>query len=252
MIIYFSGTGNSKYVAEKIAYHIGDEILSVSDRLKTRTYEKIYSDKPIVIVAPIYAWRIPKVMEDYIKTCGLYENKNVHFIVTTCGTSGNASKYARIFCEQLNCTFMGLTTIHMAGSYIAFMESPTKADSILRIQRAQPIISDCARYIKENQKFPQEHITSFGRFMSYFANPFFYRHSIGKRGFYTTDACIGCKKCEKVCMLNNVKVEKGKPVWGDECTHCMACICRCPKEAIEYRKRSQGRMRYYLEKVVDE
>ena len=36
------------------------------------------------------------------------------------------------------------------------------------------------------------------------------------------------------CPLNNIRLENGKPVWGKHCTHCMACICDCPKEAIEY------------------
>ncbi len=31
---------------------------------------------------------------------------------------------------------------------------------------------------------------------------------------------------------------------GDACTHCMACICGCPAEAIEYGSRSRGKARY--------
>lgn len=40
--------------------------------------------------------------------------------------------------------------------------------------------------------------------------------------------------------LNNIRLENGKPVWGKHCTHCMACICDCPKEAIEYGKRAKA------------
>ena len=59
-----------------------------------------------------------------------------------------------------------------------------------------------------------------------------------------TDACIGCGKCERVCVLKNISIREGRPIWGEECTHCMACICGCPTEAIEYGKRSQGKPRY--------
>lgn len=62
--------------------------------------------------------------------------------------------------------------------------------------------------------------------------------------FYATDACIGCGKCTKVCPLNNVNLRDRKPVWGNQCTHCMACICKCPEEAIEYGKKSKGKPRY--------
>ena len=43
---------------------------------------------------------------------------------------------------------------------------------------------------------------------------------------------------------NNVSLKDGKLLWGDQCTHCMACICKCPKEAIEYGNRSKGKPRY--------
>ena len=56
--------------------------------------------------------------------------------------------------------------------------------------------------------------------------------------------CTGCGKCERACALNNIRITEGKPAWGKECTHCMACICGCPAHAIEYGKRSIGKVRY--------
>ncbi len=47
--------------------------------------------------------------------------------------------------------------------------------------------------------------------------------------------------------MNNIRMENGKPVWGQACTHCMACICYCPTEAIEYGKKSVGKPRYHFE-----
>ena len=48
--------------------------------------------------------------------------------------------------------------------------------------------------------------------------------------------------------MNNVTIKDGKPVWGRNCTHCMACICYCPKDsAIEYGKKSVGQPRYHFE-----
>ena len=57
-------------------------------------------------------------------------------------------------------------------------------------------------------------------------------------------ACIGCGKCAKLCPLNNIMLKDGKPVWGDECTHCMACIGNCPTEAIEYGSITQKKEKY--------
>ena len=59
--------------------------------------------------------------------------------------------------------------------------------------------------------------------------------------------CIGCGQCAKRCPMNNVAIKDGKPVWGRNCTHCMACICYCPVSAIEYGKKSVGQPRYHFE-----
>ena len=47
--------------------------------------------------------------------------------------------------------------------------------------------------------------------------------------------------------MNNITLRGGRPVWGKACTHCMACICYCPAEAIEYGKKSRGKPRYRFE-----
>ncbi|WP_334304421.1 hypothetical protein [Paraclostridium sordellii] len=53
-------------------------------------------------------------------------------------------------------------------------------------------------------------------------------------------------KCEALYPLNNINLKNQKPVWGNNCTHCMACICSCPTEAIEYKNNTQNKERYYL------
>ena len=78
-------------------------------------------------------------------------------------------------------------------------------------------------------------------------NPIFYKCFVKADAFTASDACIGCGQCVKRCPMNNVPLEDGKPVWGKNCTHCMACICYCPKEAIEYGKKSVGQPRYHFE-----
>ena len=47
----------------------------------------------------------------------------------------------------------------------------------------------------------------------------------------------------------NIKLKDGKPVWGSECTQCMACICKCPVSAIEYGKATIGKARYLCPKA---
>lgn len=68
MILYFSGTGNSRYVARKIAQELNDELISLNQLIKEeKTDELISADKPFIFVCPTYAWRLPIVVTDFIK-----------------------------------------------------------------------------------------------------------------------------------------------------------------------------------------
>lgn len=75
-------------------------------------------------------------------------------------------------------------------------------------------------------------------------NTLFYRFNMQPKKFTVSDVCVSCGKCEKVCPLGNIRMENGRPVWGEHCTHCMACISGCPAEAIEYGKSTRGKARY--------
>ena len=65
MILYFTGTGNSLYIAKKLSAALQDELLCINDRIKKNDVTPVESHKPLVFVLPTYAWRIPKVVEEY-------------------------------------------------------------------------------------------------------------------------------------------------------------------------------------------
>ena len=62
MILYFSGTGNSKYVAERIADALGDALVNLNDRIKASDTSLVETGERVIIVTPTYAWRIPRVV----------------------------------------------------------------------------------------------------------------------------------------------------------------------------------------------
>lgn len=44
--------------------------------------------------------------------------------------------------------------------------------------------------------------------------------------------CAGCGGCASICPTRNIRLEKGRPVFGWECIMCMRCIYLCPSRAI--------------------
>ena len=122
MILYFTGTGNSKFAAEYIGSVIGEEPVSINEWMKKGECPEFHSDSPYIITAPVYAWRMPHVVEDFLKRCSFSGSRDMYFVLT-CGDSiGNAGAYAEKLCEEKGMRYRGMADIAMPENYI------TKAD----------------------------------------------------------------------------------------------------------------------------
>ena len=247
MILFFSGTGNSNYVAKRIADALGDALVNLNDRIKSGDTSSVETGERVIIVTPTYAWRIPRVVRDWLRKTELRGAKQVWFVMTCGSEIGNANKYNRDLCAEKAISCMGTAQIVMPENYIAMFSAPHADKARQIVAQAEPSIDRAIAAIQRNQSFAPTRNNLYDRFMSGPVNPIFYKFFVKADAFAASGACIGCGQCAKRCPMNNVTLKDGKPVWGRNCTHCMACICYCPKEAIEYGKKSVGQPRYHFE-----
>ena len=85
--VYFSGTGNTKYVLNLFLKNLG-QTYSISSIEDKDTLEKIKKNKDIVIAHPIHYSCIPKIFRDFLdNNIELFRDKNI-FIITTMGLFG--------------------------------------------------------------------------------------------------------------------------------------------------------------------
>lgn len=247
MVLYFSGTGNSKYIAQKIANALDDELLDLNDRIKRADFSKITAQNRFVFVTPTYAWRMPRIVSDFVENIRFEGAKRAWFVLDCGGEIGNAGKYLEKLCDKLSLEYMGVAEIVMPENYIALFNAPEPDKAQEIIGKAEPKIEKAIEYIKRGMRFEKPRNNVYDRFMSACVNPIFFKFIVKADAFYATDKCVGCGLCEKLCPLNNIEIVDGKPEWGKNCTHCMACINHCPAQAIEYGKKSKGKPRYHLD-----
>ncbi len=244
MIIYFTGTGNSRYLADILATQLGDSALDASRLIRSGEHPDFESDKPYVFVSPVYAWRLPRLFEKWLRTCSFAGNKQAYFILNCGSEIGAAGNYIEKLCKQTKLVFMGTAEVVMPDNYIVMFDASAKEEAEGIIDKAREQMLRIAEQIETQAKFDRVKSTLLGHIYSSIVNPCFYTFYIRTSKFYATDACINCGKCTNACMLNNISLKNGKPVWGKDCTHCMACISGCPVEAIEYGRNTKGRRRY--------
>nr|WP_278184419.1 EFR1 family ferrodoxin [Clostridium cellulovorans] len=67
---------------------------------------------------------------------------------------------------------------------------------------------------------------------------------LSDKDFWINDNCNGCKLCEKICPVKNIRSNTDKPVWKHNCEQCTACIQYCPRQAIQWGKKTSKRKSY--------
>lgn len=248
MIFYFSGTGNSLYVAKCIAKAQKEELISISKEMNLNKEIYEYTLKPyekIIFVFPIYAWAPPKMVLEFINKIKL-NNYNGNYIssVATCGKNiGNAMELLN---KKLNRKGVNLSSgfsVVMPNNYMIAGDVYTKEENEKIINDSQPILENINKILSNSEKgiFNVEK-GSMPKITTFVINPLF-NSAINTKKFYVNDDCIGCKICEKVCNNKCIKVDK-TPVWGEDCSQCLACINYCPKKAIQYGKATINKGRY--------
>ena len=249
MILCFSGTGNSRYIAERIAEALQDEVTDLNAKIKAHDNSPLQTRRDVIVVAPTYAWRIPRIVSAWLSQTELTGAERIWFVMDCGGEIGNADKYNRRLAMQKHLSHMGTAQIIMPENYIAMFNAPQVCEAKKIVNKAEPEIMEVITRIQAGQAFAATRNRLYDRFMSGPVNPVFYRFFVKADAFRADDACISCGQCVKRCPMNNISLKEGKPVWGKECTHCMACICYCPAEAIEYGKKSVGKPRYHFEQL---
>lgn len=140
----------------------------------------------------------------------------------------------------------GHAEFKMPRNYVASDDYPMleKPEVEERITNSYNQLQQVATDILAGNKLTARHVFLFETLITVPFNPIWCKFKLTAKDFYAEEACMGCGKCEKLCPLNNIKLVDKKPVWGNQCTHCMACISNCPVNAIQYGNITQEKEPY--------
>lgn len=252
MIFYFSGTGNSKWVAQTITQSFTDKLVAIGDYYQKNNDQQavlsLEKDEKIGFVFPVHSWGTPPIVKQFIQKLQ-FENfdNNLIYCVFTCGNiCGNADKMFLEALQQKNWKCHHIYSVQMPNNYISmpgFGIDPVEVqkDKIAIAQSTLKILMDAILTDKPIQHYARGKATWLKSGIIY---PLFVRFGMNSRPFYTTESCISCGICEQKCPVKNIKITEGKPVWDNNCTQCLACIHYCPTQAIQYGKVTINKGRY--------
>ncbi len=248
LLFYFSGTGNSKNVAQWMSavaskYNIESSINNISD-IDINSIKPISIDSLVVFVSPVHGFNYPPVMLRFIARFPKGKN-NVVLMDTRAGMligkynlpglSGAAFLFSSLLLLNKGYSIAGMKSVDLPSNWMSL--HPGLNERTIRIlhekHKAQVIdfgekILSGKRIYVPFHEFIIDTIVAPISIGYYFIGRFLFAKT-----FYASGDCNNCDICVKNCPVKAIVKINNRPFWTFKCESCMRCMSNCPKRSIE-------------------
>ena len=286
MIFYFSGTGNTKWAASKLAAATREDLISIAPYMRADDSSHNLAEPFILkenerlgFVFPVHGWRVPKLVREFIckmkiqrepsdasaenkaKADDSLKNRPFAYCVCTAGDSIGLTieNLNKVISLNPSLQALGITEVSssysliMPESYIGlpFMDvDPKKREIRKKENAAQELAVVCEEIFDRKEGINRLVKGPIPWFFTKVVGGFFENVLITDKRFHVEkDRCVKCGICANVCPVGDIKGGHGEyPVWlhHKDCLTCFTCYHHCPHHAIEFGNQTQKKGQYYF------
>ncbi len=250
MVIYFSGTGNSRYVAESLGHLLGESTYFMP---QVPASSLSLSGENVIFVFPVYSWGVPPLVLDYIGNLSdafvneVRERNIPVSMVCTCGDE--VAETPEMFCgawSKRGVEVKGLWSVIMPNNYVLLPGFSVDRPEVERekLECAPGRVREIAMAI-QNRDWKRDVVRgSWPRLKTRLIYPLFVKWGINPRKWKVSEECVRCGRCVKACPVGNMAMKAGTPSWDNHCVSCTACYHSCPAKAISYSSFTNSKGQY--------
>ena len=286
MIFYFSGTGNTKWAASKLAAATREDLISIAPYMRADDSSHNLAEPFILkenerlgFVFPVHGWRVPKLVREFIskmkiqrepsdasaenkaKADDSLKNRPFTYCVCTAGDSIGLTIENLNEVISLNPSLQALGITEVSSSYslimpesyigLPFMDVDPKEREIRKKENAaQELAVVCEEIFDRKEGISRLVKGPIPWFFTKVVGSFFENVLITDKRFHVEkDRCVKCGICANVCPVGDIKGGHGEyPVWlhHKDCLTCFTCYHHCPHHAIEFGNQTQKKGQYYF------
>ena len=286
MIFYFSGTGNTKWAASKLATATREDLISIAPYMRADDSSHNLAEPFILkenerlgFVFPVHGWRVPKLVREFIskmkilrepsdasaenkaKAGDCLKNRPFAYCVCTAGDSIGLTIENLNEVISLNPSLQALGITEVSSSYslimpesyigLPFMDVDPKEREIRKKENAAQELAVVCEEIFDRKEGTNRLVKGpIPWFFTKVVGGFFENVLITDKRFHVEkDRCVKCGICANVCPVGDIKGGHGEyPVWlhHKDCLTCFTCYHHCPHHAIEFGNQTQKKGQYYF------
>ena len=251
-LFYYSGAGNTKFIAKKI----NEKLLSLSHEVnmmqisaKSITNYSQQADA-YIIGFPVYDLSAPLLVQDLVNDL-LKQNKPIAYFCTKAFLSVNAIKELHDISSNKGLQTVAILDLFMPATdaLALFAKRDSKTERILKSFHSKHLDKKVRVFIDNFEKAKEISISKkrysyFGGLIPKKAKKAFHdQYNKYIPEFYSkSDVCIQCMLCVKGCPRDNIRFEDGIK-FELNCDMCLACLHHCPVDSIQLGAYTNGTVR---------
>ncbi len=259
-VFYYSGAGNTKYIARKLKYQLEQKSYDVAMiRITQKTSVNSIQDTDFYIIGfPVYDLSAPKLVTDLVKKLKA-EHKPISYFCTKAFMSADSIKELHEISKAKGLITVSTLDLFMPATdaLALFAKEGSRTEKILKSFHSKHLDKKIAAFIIRMEERKELRVSK-----KWYTGLAFLIPKKTKKAFhdqYTkyipqfysrTDVCIQCMLCVKGCPRENIRYDNGIK-FDLNCDMCLACLHHCPVDSIQLGNFTQGTVRLRKIEIKD-
>jgi len=242
-IYYFSGTGNSLFVARELQKRLPDSTLIPMVSLLDQKVITINAET-MGIVFPIHLSTAPLPVRLFTEKLDIKSANFIFAIATRTGYKHRAFIEIDNLLKKKGRKLDAYFTLNFIDNNPRFesYKVPTpeliaqiESENLSKLDAIQQLILNRESRRDKDTDFIYQNGALIELLMPLFA--FMAKHPGSNDDFYADSNCSGCGICEEVCLAHKIKMIADQPVWEEsiKCYSCRACLNYCPLQSVQIK-----------------
>ena len=261
LTLYFSGTGNTAYVAGYLADRLAQHPVQIELQTLEQQPPSTFDGFDLLMIGfPVYACDAPRFYQAYLDDLPPGRGRGAFVFCTKGAYAGGAVRRSLQRLASQGYVPLAGGSVLMPGtdglslisqdSWLARKAFEKDYDHLedadRLIDRLAAILADLSDGRRpEDLRLPLPSRSRRGLTDRIWAWLYERTEDYARARLHADGRCQGCGLCARTCPVGAIQIEDNRPSFDNSCALCIRCLHNCPQQAIQIGRLTVGKVRWH-------